>query len=153
MIKTRLTDTGTGKNLHTYPDPSGHPTLVITDYGRLHGTFASAVIGSATTTTIVDSAGDKGVSLTDLIISVGRTNGTEVTVQFTDSTPNTVVIAKVVTDNGATVAIPFQGNWGGWKASQIDVITNNAADVSVAVGYYRTPEENTLAFPEWDARR
>ena len=155
MLKTRLVAGRNNKELHSYDGYDDDPVLVTTTHAAHDGHFASAVIEAATTTTIVASNSNQGIALTDLIVSVGKTNGTEVTIQFTDTVaiPNIVIIAKIVTDTGATMAIPFGGRWAGWQGSQIDVVTNNAADVSVAVGYFRTPEDKTMAYSEWDASR
>jgi len=120
MLKARLMDTATGKDLHTYPDPSGHPTLVTSNYGRLHGTFGSVTVSAGTTTVIVTARGNQGVVLTDLIISLGKQNGASAIVRFNDAASNTIVVAQVIRDVGASMSIPFQGNWAGWQGSYLD---------------------------------
>lgn len=153
MIKTRLTDPGTGKALHTYKDPSGHPTLVTTNYARLHGTFSSATGGAGATTTIIAARGNEGITLTDLIINIEKTQNASATVQVTDAAGNgPVILAVVASDTGATLAVSFQGNFASWNAARVEVVAV-AADANVTVGYYRTPEANTRAFAEWDALR
>lgn len=152
MIKVRLTDTATGKDLHTYADPSGHPTIVTTDYARLHGTFAS-VVGPIGTTTVVAARGDEGITLTDLIVNISKANNASATVEVTDADGNgPILLAVVESDTGATMAISFQGNFATWKAARVEVVAV-AAEANVTVGYYRTPEENTKTFAEWDAMR
>jgi len=153
MIKSRLADSATGKNLHTDNDPSGEPTLVTTDYARLHGTFASATGTAGTTSTVIAARGNEGITVTDLIVNIEKTNNASATVQVTDASANgPVVLAVVAADTGGTLAISFQGNFATWKAARIEVVAV-AADANVTVGYYRTPEENTLSFATWDARR
>jgi len=153
MIKVRLIDTATGKDLHTYADPSGHPTFVTTNYARLHGTFASVVGGTGVTTTVIAARGDEGITLTDLIVNISKANNASATVEVTDADGNgPVLLAVVESDTGATMAIPFQGNFATWKAARVEVVAV-AAEANVTVGYYRTPEENTKTFAEWDAMR
>ncbi len=153
MIGVRLIDVATGKDLHTYPDPGGHPTFVISDYARLHGTFASVVGGTGTTTTVIAARGNEGITLTDLIVNIGKTNNASATVQVEDAAGNgPVILAVVASDTGATLGIGFQGNFATWKAARVEVVAV-AADANVTVGYYRVPAENTLAFDAWDARR
>ena len=153
MIKAVLTDASTGKEIHVYKDPSGHPTLVIATYGRLHGTFASVVGTSGNTTIVVAAKGDEGITLTDLIINIEKTNNASATVQITDADGNgPIILAVVASDTGATMSIPFQGNFATWKSARVEVVAA-AADANVTVGYYRTPEETTKTFAEWDALR
>jgi len=153
MIKTRLIDTASGRDLHTYPDPSGHPTLVTTNYGRLHGVFASVSAGAGATTTIIAAKGDQGIIITDLIINIAKTNNASATVQVEDAAGNgPIILAVVAADTGASLAVPFQGNIATWQAARIEVVTV-AAVANVTIGYIRSPEENTLPFAQWDARR
>ncbi len=152
-IDTILIDSKTNKDLHTSEDPSGHPTLVTTDYGRIHGTFASISGTSGSTTTIVAAMGDQGITLTDLIVNIEKTNNAIATVEVTDADGNgPVVLAVVASDTGQTLAIAFQGNFATWKAARIEVVAV-AADANVTVGYYRTPKNSTRTFAEWDALR
>jgi len=153
MLKARLIDIASGKDLHTYSDPSGHPTLVITDYAKLHGTFASVIGTSGDITTIIAARGNQGITLTDLIINIEKTNNASATVQVTDAAGNgPIVLAVVASDTGATMSIPFQGNFSTWKAARIEVVAVSA-DANVTIGYYRVREDNTLAYAEWDAKR
>lgn len=153
MIKVRLIDMATGKDLHTYPDPSGHPTFVISDYARLHGTFDSVIGSTGATTTVIAAKGNEGITLTDLIVNIEKANNASATVRVADAAGNgPIILAVVDSDTGATLAIPFQGNFATWKAARIEVVAV-AADTNVTVGYYRVPAENTLAFDAWDARR
>jgi hypothetical protein len=153
MIKVRLIDTSTGKDLHTYDDPSGHPTLVTTDYGRLHGTFASAVGGAGVTTTVIAANGGEGITLTDLIVNIEKAPNSVATVQVTDADGSgPVILAVVASDEGSTLAIPFQGNFATWKAARIEVVAVTSA-ANVTVGYFRTPAHHTPTFDEWDATR
>ena len=156
MLKTRLVDPITGKDLHTYPDPSGHPTFVTTDYGRLHGTFASTVWTAATaTTTVVAANSNEGIVLTDLILSCEKVNAGSVTVNYNDADTNAVTImAADINDAPVNLAIPFQGNWAGWQGCFIEVIVVGLnCNGSLALGYYRTPEENTLSYAAWNTLR
>jgi len=63
-----------------------------------------------------------------------------------------VVLAVVESDTGASIAIPFQGNFSTWKAARVEVVAA-AADANVTVGYYRVSEDNTPTYAEWDAKR
>jgi len=142
-----------GTPLHAYADPSGHPTLVTSTYARLHGTFTSVVGATGATTTVVAARGDEGITLTDLIVNIEKTNGASATVQVEDADGNgPIILAVVASDTGATMAISFQGNFATWKAARIEVVAVNA-DANVTVGYYRTPEDNTLSFAQWDSKR
>ncbi len=153
MLKVRLTDQSTNKELHSDIDNSGKPTLVTTNYGRLHGTFASVVGGSGATTTVIAARDKEGITVTDLIVNIEKSNNASATVQVEDADGNgPIILAVVESDTGATLAIPFQGNFGTWQAARIEVVAV-AADANVTVGYYRTPEETTPAFAEWDALR
>ena len=154
MLKIRIIDTATNKDLHTYPDPSGRPTLVTTDYGRLHGHFAS-VTATAGTTTIVAPKGGEGIAITDLIVNIAKGNGASATVQFEDADGNGPIILAVLdaeTSTGRNMSIPFQGKFTGWKAARIEVVVA-VSTANVTVGYYRIPEDNTLSYSEWNATR
>jgi hypothetical protein len=153
MIKSVLIDPSSGKLLHVYDDPSGHPTLVTTDYGRLHGTFASGTGTAGNTTTIIAAKSNEGITLTDLVINIEKTNNASATVEVTDADGNgPVVLAVISADLGTSMAIAFQGNFATWQAARVEVVAV-AADANVTVGYFRTPEENTLTFDAWDEQR
>lgn len=153
MLKAVLTDSKSKHELRNDNDPSGRPTLVTADYGKLHGTFKSAVGAAGATTVVVAARSHDGITLTDLIVNIEKTPSALATVQITDAAGNgPVVLAVVASDTGATLAVPFAGNFATWESARIEVIAVNAA-ANVTIGYYRTPEESTLTFSEWDARR
>jgi hypothetical protein len=153
MLNTVLKDTSSGKVLHVYGDPSGHPTLVTTDYGRLHGTFASAVATAGNTAVIIATRGNEGITLTDLIVNIDKTNGASATVQVTDADGSgPVLLAVISSDLGTSMAIAFQGNFSTWQSARVEVIAV-AAEANVTMGYYRTPEDTTLTFAAWDEKR
>jgi len=153
MIKSVLTESGSGRQYHTSPELSLDPTLLTTNYGRVHGTFASVTLATAGTQTIVEANENEGIVITDLLISGEKVNGGTIAIQFTDAVNIVQIFLATVTDGPVNFAVPFQGRWAGWQACDIKVVTVGNIDGSVAVGYYRTPEEFTLPFAEWDAAR
>jgi hypothetical protein len=154
MIKTGLTESKSGKGLHTFNDPSGHPTLVTSDYASLHGTFAEVTLAGAATQTIVEARSNEGIVLTDLIVASEKSAGGKVTIQFTDGVNTINILELTAVNQQVNMSIPFRGNFAGWQACDIKVVTTGVnIDGSATVGYYRTPEETTLPFEEWDANR
>ena len=154
MIKTNLIESGSGRSLHTFLDPSNHPTLVVSDYALLHGTFTAVTLTGAATQTIVEARSKEGIVLTDLIIASEKSTGGKISIQFTDGVNTINILQMTAVNQQVNMAIPFRGNWAGWQGCDIKVVTTGVnIDGSVSVGYFRTPEETTLTFADWDARR
>jgi len=153
MLKTRLVAGRNNKEYHSYDGYAGEPVLVTTTHGEHDGHFASVTLESAGTQTIVEAKDKEGIVLTDLLISGEKVNGGSISVQFTDGVKRVSIFIANVTDAPVSIAIPFRGKWAGWQACDIKVVTIGNIDGSVSVGYFRTPEEKTMAYAEWDARR
>ena len=153
MLKARLVAGKSGKEYHTYCGYGNEPVLVTTTHGEHEGHFASVTLESAGTQTIVEAKDKEGIVLTDLLISGEKVNGGSISVQFTDGVKRVSIFIANVTDAPVSIAIPFRGKWAGWQACDIKVVTIGNIDGSVSVGYFRTPEEKTMAYAEWDARR
>ena len=153
MLKTRLVAGRDNRELHSYDGYDGDPVLVTTTHARQHGKFASTVGASGGTTTVVASNSKEGIVITDLIVNIEKANNASATVQIDDAAGNgPIILAVVESDTGATLAIPFQGLFATWQAARVEVIAVNA-DANVTLGYYRTPEDKTMAYAEWDASR
>ena len=156
MLKTKLVASRNGREYHSYDGYDGDPVLVTTRHAEHDGHFVSAVWTTATAgTTVIASKNKEGIVLTDLIISAEKLTGGYITIQFNDADSNNVVIMRIdMNDAPVNMAIPFNGKWAGWQGSYVEVIVvGNNMDGCLALGYYRTPEEKTLAYDAWDAER
>ena len=153
MLKVQLTTGHNGKELHSYDGLDGEPVLVTTTHARQHGVFASIVGASGGTSTIIASNSNQGIVITDLIVNIEKANNASATVQIEDADGNgPIILAVVASDTGASIAIPFRGKFGTWQGAWVEVVAVSA-DANVTLGYFRTPEEKTMAFAEWDASR
>jgi len=153
MIKTNIVAGRNNKELHTYDGCDGSPILVTTKHKEHHGRFASQVLALAGTFTLVEAKESQGIVLTDLIISFEKKNAATVTIQFTDAVNTVSILLVTLTDAPVSMAIPFAGNWAGWQACDIKIVSSHATVGCVSVGYFRTPESLTPGYSEWDALR
>ena len=159
--------TGTGEDVSNYGragisiwTPFGQPTtevrgdevvLTVANSNQAHGAFAAANRSSAGTTIITAPNDEGSLILTDLIVGADRVNGATVTVQFTDGTDTVVIYATDVTDAPANIGVSFGGRWQGWKDARVELVTVNAVNATVSLGYIKVPQG--LPYAEWDSRR
>jgi hypothetical protein len=152
MIKAILTAIGSKKALHTYDGIDGLPILVTTTQGHINGRFKAAQRSTAGTTIIASVNGDDALCLTDLILTTDKVNGS-VTIQYTDGVNTVIIVAANTADAPCNIAIPFQGNWTGWKAAHIDMVTVGTVLATVSLGYYKIPADKALPYAAWNALR
>jgi len=152
MLKTTLVQ-AKGKRVLYSQDilPAPDPILITESLRVSHGVFATANRTTAGTTIIASPALGQEIVLTDLIISADRVNGSSTTIQFTDGVDTEVIMKITTTDAPANIAVPFNGNWRGWKDARIEMVTVNSVDSTVALGYYKVSEG--ISFSEWDSKR
>lgn len=52
------------------------------------------------------------------------------------------------------VAIPFAGNWAGWRNARIELVVSGAnGTATLAVGYFKISKSKTMNYDEWNALR
>ena len=153
MIKTLLISGRDGKELHSYDGHDGYPVLVTTTHAANDGTFAAATRTTAGTTAVIAARGNKGIFLTDLILTTDKVNGASATVRITDGTNTVTLISADVTDAPCNIALSFAGKWATWQACRIDFVTVGVVNATLALGYFRIPSAKALPYAEWNAKR
>ena len=152
MLKTRLVRGSDQEEYCTEDAYDGCPVLVTTEYAKEHGVFKTLVFTSSGTEIIVEAFDLEGLVITDLILSAEKKDAI-ISIQFTDAVNTENILVVNVIDKGMTLAHAFQGKWAGWQGCDIKIVTDKDVDGSIAIGYYRTPEDKTLAYEAWDAER
>lgn len=150
MLKTVLVDPATGKSLHI-ETVDGEFLLITSNLAKLHGTFKSSSRSTAGTTIITSPLGDGAIVLTDLIISTDRVVNSTVVVHYTDGVETIDIYAGDSSDAPINFAIPFAGNFTGWKDARIELVTTSTVSATAVIGYYRVDTGDQ--FSVWDARR
>lgn len=153
-IKVHLIDKESGKEYHSRPPkfvPDEGKVIVTSNEFREHGTFSSTTRTSAGTSTITSPIAGGAIVLSDIIISTDKVNNATLTVQFTDGSNTVSIFAGTATDAPINLALGLQGNWLGWADARIDMITTNALNATVAIGYFKIAKGQTFA--TWDAAR
>ncbi len=153
MLRTILTDIKTGISLHTNQGLTSEPILIVGTFGEQHGTYAAVTRTGAGTTTIIAAHGSDAIVLTDLILTSDKVQSATITINITDGVNTVVVIGAEVTDAPCNIAIPFAGRWMSWQGARVDMVTVNAVSATLALGYYRVPEDKALPFAAWNALR
>lgn len=153
MIKAVLTALKSKKALHTYEGLDGEPVLVVTTHAHQNGYFKAAQRSTAGTTVIAQPNGNDAICLTDMIITTDKVNGASLTVQITDGVNTIILASALVTDAPCNIAIPFQGNWTGWQAAHVDMVTVSTVAATVSLGYYKIPADKALPYAAWNALR
>jgi len=153
MLKTRMVEAKTGRDLHTHDGWDGDPVLVTTTHGRYAGNFKSQILATAGTFDVVAPNGNDGVILTDVIISAEKKNAGLITLRFSDGVETETMLLSTLTDAPVNMAIAFQGHWQGWQAAAFQVVTNLDFVGCVSVGYFKIDQSVTLPYDEWDERR
>lgn len=154
-IKSFLTDMKSGKALRILTTNRGE-VLAVLPPQAVDGAFKSAAFTAQTATTkIVEPIGDGSIELTDLIVAFEKKQNAVVTLRFMDADNNTETIWYAdLTDGAINFAIPFKGNWKGWRGAYIDIVIATAdADGSISIGYVHHDKAHSISYSEWDARR
>jgi hypothetical protein len=151
-----IQDSKTGKVVAVSSDCLCTSLLTTTPY-REYGHFECVKVAAASgvhTETIVTPDGDGSLRLTDLLLSFEKKNLAEVTVRFSDGSNTELIWFLDMTDAPVSVAIPFAGNWWGWKSAYVEVnVAGAGLDGSVAIGYIKYDAANSLSYSDWNARR
>jgi len=153
MLKSSLVSQTDGKELCTHEGYKDRRFLIAQSYASVNGSFKSASRSVAGTTTITAPDLNGSIVLTDLIVTSDRVNAATITLRFTDGANIVNIFVADVTDAPCNVATSLVGQWKGWKDARLEVVTVAAVTTTVAVGYFKLPEEISLDYSEWDAAR
>jgi hypothetical protein len=130
---------------------TGEVSLLTTDDFRLYGRFTTVNYNSAQAATqIVTPIAGGSLILTDLIVNARAVNGRSVQVILSDGTFSETLFDADITAP-VSFGIAFGGRWRGWENASLRVTTDTTRELSIAVGYIKTPDG--LAYAEWDALR
>ena len=151
MIKARLVRGSDQKDLSTHTGYHGEPVLVTTTHAKQHGQFKTSTLPNGTTI-VIEASDLEGIVITDLIFSAEK-KGATISIQFTDAVNTEVIFLVDVTDKGMAFSHNFGGRFAGWQGCDIKIVCSAAVNGSIAIGYYRTPENKTLPYAAWDAQR
>lgn len=155
MIKTKLIDSASGKQLEVQQGLYGCPTLITESARTLDAHWKSGINDASETTIIVEAKTDESILVTDIIItSSKKVANSTVTVQFYDgtNTENLMVIEGVTSP--VEFSHGFIGGLRGWKNADLQVVTDQAAMyVITTVVYVHIPTADTLGYAAWDALR
>ena len=131
-----------------------HTHLITEDRSRVNTQFKSVTHSTATTTAIATPPSGEAIVLTDLLISSERRGGGgTATVQFEDGTNTVIIFVADLVDAPVNMGIPFAGRWRGWKDARFELVTSQATDTTVAIGYYFISGAGVFSFADWDALR
>ena len=153
MIKVRLIGAGGDSDLHTVPSKfvKNSDTLVVVQPSFAHGVFKSVTHSVAGTSTIVAPNPGGRIVLTDIIVTSDKTANSDITVKFIEGSDSVDIIKADSANAPVNIAIPFSGNWEGWKDAVLQLVTVADVACTVAVGYMKLT--TGLAFAEWDGLR
>jgi hypothetical protein len=153
MLKTSIITQENGREVCTHEGYKDGRFLIAQTYASVNGCFKAATRAAAGTTIITEPDLHGSIVLTDLIVTSDRVNAAIITLRFTDGTNTINIFVADVTDAPCNVATSFVGQWKGWKDARLEVVTVGVVKATVAVGYFKLPEETTLGFVEWDTAR
>lgn len=128
-----------------------HTVLMSATERQQHGVWKVANRTTAGTTIITAPFASGALLVTDLILSTDKVAGSSVQLQFTDGA-NTEVIALFDSANApVSLSISINGRLHGWKDARLEMVTVNAVDASIMVGYMKI--KSVQDFNEWDSER
>ena len=157
MIKAVLTHSATGKELHSeeyYQEGEEGRVLLVQTIPKHYGFFKTYAYTVQATVEQVSAKGDGSIELTDMIVTFEKKNLGVVTINFHDGTNTAQLFRAPLTDSNVNLSCNFVGRWKGWAAAHIDVIISGADAIgTVAIGYLRHNEANSLPYAEWNAIR
>ena len=159
MLQVVLIDPKTKKTLHSESPYNGYrrienetTTLVVSDAYRIHGTFQTATIAGAATTTLTSPEGNGSLIITDVVIGSKKVAGSTLTLQFNDQSNQAVIISPDTVNQPVNFSWAPQGRIQGWRGADVEVVTTGAnTDATVTIGYMKV--ESGLPFKEWDSYR
>jgi hypothetical protein len=157
MIKAVLTHSASGKELHSeeyYQEGEEGRVLLIQTIPKQYGFFKTGAYTVQGTFEQITPKGDGSLELTDMIVTFEKKNLGVVTINFHDGTNTAQLLRTPLTDSSLNLSMNFVGRWKGWAAAHIDVIISGADSIgTVAIGYIRHNEANSLPYAEWNALR
>ena len=130
------------------------PTLVVESARTLEAQWKSSTISTAVTTTIVEAKVNECILLTDLIITLSKkVASATVIAQFYDGTDTEPLFTQDASTAPFQFGHAFTGGPTGWQNADFQIVTNQATDLSVLVGYVHIKPTGTLTHAQWDERR
>lgn len=152
-LPVRLISPGGSSEYHAVPSKfvKGVNVVVVVSPAFAHGVFKSVTHSVAGTSTI--AAPDPGgrIALTDIIVTSDKTANSDITVKFIQGSDSVDIIKADSANAPVNIALPFQGNWDGWKDAVLQLVTVADVACTVAVGYMKL--KDGLDFAEWDNLR
>ena len=152
MIKSNLIDSGTGKELYIAAQ-NGNMILISQTHAQVEGKFKAKTL-TAPGTVIVTEPDEGGcIVLTDLILTSDKTEGAEITVQYTDGSDTIPIMVADMSDAPVNLAISLSGKWDGWRDARLELVIIGGINptATLAAGYYKLSDSKL--FDEWDALR
>lgn len=152
MIEAILIDPGTGKALYT-ASQNGDMILISQTHAQVEGKFQAKTLTAAGT--VIVSEPDKGgcINLTDFILTSDKTEGSEVTVQYTDGSNTIPIMVADMSDAPVNIATALAGKWEGWRDARLELVITGGISptATLAAGYYKL--QDSKLFDDWDAQR
>ena len=152
MIKARLIDSATGKELYI-ASQNGNKVLISQTHAQVEGKFKAKTLEAAGTVIVAES--DKGgcIVLTDFILTSDKTEGAVITVQYTCGDHTIPIIVADMSDAPVNLATCLSGKWEGWRDARLELVITGGANptATLAAGYYKLSDSKL--FDDWDAQR
>ena len=152
MIKSNLVDSGSGDELYI-ACCTNKKVLITQTHAQIAGVFKSKTLNAAGTVIVAEPSAEGCIVLTDLILTSDKTNGTTITVQFTDGTHTIPIVEADITDAPCNLATSFSGYWRGWRDARLELVATAGVNptATLAVGYFKL--QDSMLYDEWDSLR
>lgn len=152
MLKTSLVESGSGDELYI-ASCSNKKTLITQTHAQVAGVFKSKTLNAAGTIIVAEPVSEGCVVLTDLILTSDKTNGSTITVRFTDGTNTIPIVVADITDAPCNIATSFAGYWRGWRNARLELLIAGGVNptATLAVGYFKL--HHSMLYDEWDSLR
>lgn len=133
--------------------PETAQAVAVADPRTFFGVFNTASL--TTTGTAIVAAPKPGgcLILTDLILNTDQTNTTVCKVRFNDGTRTQTIISGNLTNAPIQIAIPFSGQWRGWKNARLELVLTGGSNprATLSAGYVQS--DLAEDYDTWVARR
>lgn len=152
MIETNLVESASGQELYI-AQQNGDKVLITQTHAQVAGRFKAETLTNTGTVIVTEPLSGGCIVLTDLILTSDKTNGSIISVTFTDGTYTIPLVYADITDAPCNIAMNFAGYWRGWRDAHIEFAITGGINpkANLAIGYFKL--HDSMLYSEWNTLR
>lgn len=152
MLNVNLVEKGSEQELYI-AQQNGDKVLITQTHAQVAGLFNAKTLNAPGTVIVTEPDADGCVVITDIVLTSDKTQGSSITVQFTDNTNTIPIITADITDAPIHLSASLNGFCKGWRNARVEFVITGGVNptATLALGYFKL--HKSLLYSEWESLR